>query len=76
MMLYGKEMSDREIRRLLRSVNSEEEAHEILSALGVQRKLHAVKQIARETDPDRRFMMEELYRGGITDFSVLFGPAI
>ena len=73
MMLYGKEMSKREVEILLRSANSRNEVHEILTALDIQRRLKAKKKIARETDSEKRYLMEKLFKEGIYDFSVIFG---
>lgn len=73
MMLFGREMSDRAIKKALENATTPFEEERILSAIHVQKKIAARKRMENETDPDRREMMEELYNMGQYNFDTLFG---
>lgn len=70
--LLGKKMTAKEVHHEL-LYNPYVKPVAVYPYLAAQQELNAEKRIAKETDPDRKALMERLYSKGIYNFDYYFG---
>lgn len=74
MKLFGQEMTENQIGKIMKNA-TRSEAMDIQNYLYIQRQMAAEKRMNSETDPEIKEQMRRLIAQKVYNFDYLFGPA-